>query len=469
MSLTNSFDLSFEKPFPEIEEENNKADSGDELNLISSKCEKIGFLTDLNTVIESEAVIKYVDKVKYYNDYKEIKKLGEGSICKVKLVEKNNVKYALKIINKTKLLKRKKLFQDENGEMKLTNPLEGIFKEINILKKINHKNLVKLYEIIHNKKKGKIYLVLEYCAHGDLMIYDEEKNKFIVNKNIFDKFIKNKEDHLDIEKLYYSETQIRKFIRQIIQGLNYLHRNGIVHRDLKPNNILLDENNECKMIDFNLSTIFDKFWVDDNTKKKVSSNDYFRPPETSDLNASFSKFNNYKEKPVDIWAVGVIAYILSYNKFPFYSENEDLFELYEKITKAKFEIPNKPKRSNNFISFLKKCLERDPNKRITSEKILNLKWINIGEKENLKNQCKKAVKFIPSKNELLKNKAFFTISYKDLEKIQNDKNSKINLITNKVMEKVPKVKNGKKVKIKIKLKNNNKDNKEYKEEFKKNK
>ena len=145
MSLTNSFDLSFEKPFPEIEEENNKADSGDELNLISSKCEKIGFLTDLNTVIESEALIKYVDKVKYYNDYKEIKKLGEGSICKVKLVEKNNVKYALKIINKSKLLKRKKFFQDENGEMKLTNPLEGIFKEINILKKINHKNLVKLF------------------------------------------------------------------------------------------------------------------------------------------------------------------------------------------------------------------------------------------------------------------------------------------------------------------------------------
>jgi [calcium/calmodulin-dependent protein kinase] kinase len=245
---SSSLNVSFVKAVPEEEEtKDNKADSGDELNMNISKYQKIGFLTDLNTIIESEAVIKYVDKVKYYNDYKVIRVLGAGSLCKVKLVEKNNVKYALKIVNQKLLLKKKKLIQDENGKMVITTPIEGICKEIEILKKVNHRNLVKLYEIIHNKKKGKTYLVLEYCEHGDLMEYNDEENKFTVNKNIFQTYLKDKENPVDIDKLYYSETQIRKFIRQIIRGVNYLHRFGIIHKDIKPNNILLDKNNECKI------------------------------------------------------------------------------------------------------------------------------------------------------------------------------------------------------------------------------
>ena len=143
-----------------LEEE--KPDSGNddnEIKLDSSKYEKIGILKDLNTVIYSDVVKKKVDGVKYYNDYKVIKKLGEGSVCKVKLVEKNNVKYALKIVNKKHLLKMKKWIPDENGKMTITTPLDGIVKEISILKKVNHRNLVKLYEIMNDKKKGKLYLV----------------------------------------------------------------------------------------------------------------------------------------------------------------------------------------------------------------------------------------------------------------------------------------------------------------------
>ena len=102
-SLNNSFEeasFSFDKNIPK---EYNKADSEDELNLNSKKYSKIGFLKDLNTIIISDAKIKYINKVKYYNDYKLIKKLGAGSLCKVKLVEKNNIKYALKIIDKKKI------------------------------------------------------------------------------------------------------------------------------------------------------------------------------------------------------------------------------------------------------------------------------------------------------------------------------------------------------------------------------
>ena len=279
---SNSLFNSFSEP-DETDNNESKIESDDEMNYNSSKYKKIAVLTDLNTIVESEVNIKYIDEVKYYNDYKLIKSLGEGSICKVKLVEKNNIKYALKIINKNQLLKKKKFQRDENGKMIVTTPLEGILKEISILKKVNHPNLVKLYEIMHKPDKSKLYLVLEYCEHGDLMTFDENKNKFIVNKYIFEKHLKKNNCKLDIEKAYYTENLIRYFIRQIIRGLNYLHRIGVIHKDLKPNNVLLDKNNHCKIIDFNFSSILENRWVD-NVGKKIDCNDYFRPAEICDLN-----------------------------------------------------------------------------------------------------------------------------------------------------------------------------------------
>ena len=459
---SNSLFNSFSEP-DETDNNESKIESDDEMNYNSSKYKKIAVLTDLNTIVESEVNIKYIDEVKYYNDYKLIKSLGEGSICKVKLVEKNNIKYALKIINKNQLLKKKKFQRDENGKMIVTTPLEGILKEISILKKVNHPNLVKLYEIMHKPDKSKLYLVLEYCEHGDLMTFDEKKNKFIVNKYIFEKHLKKNNCKLDIDKAYYTENLIRYFIRQIIRGLNYLHRIGVIHKDLKPNNVLLDKNNHCKIIDFNFSSILENRWVD-NVGKKIDCNDYFRPAEICDLNDDEGK-KDYKGMPVDIWALGVTGYILSYNKFPFDSENNDIFGLYDKIYSAKFEIPDKPKRSKHFMYFIKKCLEKDPNKRITSEKILYLKWLNIGEKENLKNQCQRVVKFVPTKNEIYKNMVFFSTNIKDLEKLKDDKRPIVNKIANKIMEKT-KNKGNQKIKIKFKFKNKKGDSNKNEEEKK---
>ena len=458
---SNSLGCSFSEP--DESDNNNKVDSEDEMNYNSSKYKKIAILTDLNTIVESEANIHYIDKIKYYNDYKLIKSLGEGSVCKVKLVEKNNVKYALKIINKNKLLKKKKFQRDENGKMVVTTPLEGILREISILKKVNHPNLVKLFEIMHKQDKSKLYLVLEYCEHGDLMYFDEQKNIFTVNKYIFEKHLRKSNCKQNIEKAYYTENLIRSFIRQTIRGLNYLHRIGVIHKDIKPNNILLDQNNNCKIIDFNFSSILENRWVD-NVGKKVDCNDYFRPAEICDLNDYEGK-KEYKGMPVDIWALGVTAYILSYNKFPFYSENNDLFELYDKIHKAEFEIPSKPKRSKYFINFLKRCLEKDPNKRITSEKIFYLKWLDIGQKENLKNQCERVVKFVPTKNEIYKNMVFFSTYYNDIEKLKDDKRPMVNKIANKIMEKT-KGKGNQKIKIKFKFKNKKNDPNKKEEEKK---
>ena len=124
---------------------------------IFRRYEKIGNLTDIQSIQESN-LIKNYDKEgnKYYNEYKYVKLLGRGSYSKVKLVIKDDVKYAMKIIDK-KVLKSKKIFkQDKDGNVIITNLLKDALKEIAILKKLDHPNIIKLYEILHNHQKQKI-------------------------------------------------------------------------------------------------------------------------------------------------------------------------------------------------------------------------------------------------------------------------------------------------------------------------
>ena len=145
----------------------------------------------------------------------------------------------------------------------------------------------------------------------------------------------------------------------------------------------------------------------------------------------------------------------------------NIFELYDKIHKSNFTIPKTPKRSYYFKHFLKRCLEKDPNRRITSEKILELKWLNQGEKEHLKNQCKRVVKIVPTKDEIFKNMVFFSKQYKDIEKLKDNKSNVIKEISNQILKKVPKAGQNKKIKIKIKIRDSKKDSKSNKEDEKK--
>ena len=385
---------------------------------------------DESGIPESELTKKVNEKgEKFYNDYKIISPLGEGAYSKVKLVEKNGKKYAMKIIDKKKLAHAKKGFgfnKIENGTIKVNNLLEDAIKEIAILKKCNDKNIIKLYEILHDNIKDKLYLILEYCSNGTLMIYDEDEDKFQINKN----FYKNNNPDSD-----YSEDEIRLIIRQIVLGIDYLHKNGVIHRDIKPDNILFDENNNIKITDFNVSTFLsDK--NDDLIPKNCLGTKYFRPPEV--CKNMENKNNNYDEdnenneinndniveknclksftrdiniihgKPLDIWALGVTSYILAYKKLPFVENDdnfdEDLIDLFDIIINKDYEIPNN-RMSKGFVDFLSKCLIKDPLKRITINEIKKLEWINENELNLTK--IKSPPKIEVSINEIKSSIAFF--------------------------------------------------------------
>ena len=338
---------------------------------------------------------------KFYNGYKLLDYLGEGAFSKVKLVEKNNQKYAMKVINRKKLMSQKKGFGFKLNDDKVTidNSLEDAMREIAILKKCNHKNIIKLYEILHDNKKDKLYLILEYVQNGTIMIYNEDEDTFQINEH----FYKNNDPNSD-----YTEDEIRKIIRQIILGIDYLHNNGVIHRDIKPDNILLNENNKVKITDFNLSALLTNSKEDIITKGNLGTK-YFRAPEVCKDENENSNNMYIHGKPLDIWALGVVSYLLAYKKLPFVENNDDdneddYINLFDIIINKDFEIPNN-RMSKGFVDFLSKCLIKDPYKRITINEIKKLDWIN--EKEINLSTSKSSPKIKVSMNEIKSCISFF--------------------------------------------------------------
>ena len=354
---------------------------------IYHRYEKIGSLTDIKSIKESELTKNYDNEGnKYYNEYKYVKLLGKGSYSKVKLVIKDDVKYAMKIIDK-KVLKNKKIFkQDNDGNVIVTNLLKDALKEIAILKKLDHPNIIKLYEILHNYQKQKIYLILEYADYGDIVDYDEESEIFSINKHVKERYAQdklgyNQKNGID-NKIYYEEDDIRHFCKHILLGLDYLHKNGIIHHDIKPNNILLCKKKICKITDFNFSSILDNL-NEDNIGSNGDTNDNFRAPETINLNDNDNDNNQnreYQGKPLDIWALGVTIYILTYLKFPF-DTDKGVLELYKIIKEANVKFPLEPWYTRKIKFLIKECLEKDPNKRKSAEEIL--KVLMVHKKESL--------------------------------------------------------------------------------------
>ena len=372
----------------EIDENEIEQDKKEEEE-IYHRYEKIGSLTDIKTIKESELTKNYDNEGnKYYNEYKYIKLLGKGSYSKVKLVMKNDIKYAMKIIDK-KVLKNKKIFkQDKDGNVIITNLLKDALKEIAILKKLDHPNIIKLYEILHNYQKQKIYLILEYADYGDIVDYDEENGIFSINKHVEERYSHDKSgNNINISinnKKYYKEEDIRDFCKHILLGLDYLHKNGIIHHDIKPNNILLCKKKICKITDFNFSSILDNL-NEDNIGSNGDSVDYFRAPETINLNDNSNNNGDdtnreYQGKPLDIWALGVTLYILTYLKFPF-DTDKGVLELYKIIKEAKVEFPLEPWYTRKIKFLIKECLEKNPNQRKSADEILKI--LMIHKKENI--------------------------------------------------------------------------------------
>lgn len=261
--------------------------------------------------------------------YKAKKMLGSGSFGSV-YEAKNTIfgnTVAMKVIKKDK--------ENELDEQEIRN-------EIDILKKLSHPNIVKIYEFYISENH--YYIITEYCREGELFSY-----------------IKNK----------YSERQLAVLFYQVFSGLWYLHENKILHRDIKLENIMIDgkENDKetgeelfwVKIIDFGTAKLFEK----NKKEKDVVGSSYYIAPEVLK--------QSYNEK-CDTWSVGVILYMTLVGRAPFDGKDDE--EIIYKINSVDYNKnePRLVKHSPEVRDLVSKLLDKDTEKRYSAKEALNHPW-----------------------------------------------------------------------------------------------
>ena len=258
------------------------------------------------------------------------KTLGKGTFGKVKLAynkDNKNEKYACKILLKSNI-------KDEDDFVRCK-------REMDILKKMHHVNVVRTYEIISTETV--YYIFMDFCAKGELFNYI-------------------------VEKQHLSEAKSAFFYYQLINGIEYIHSKGVCHRDLKPENLLLTEKNKLKIIDFGLSNYFKG-----NLLETPCGSPCYASPEM----VMGNKYNGFC---IDIWSSGIILYAMLCGYLPFEEmENDDYNEvLFRNIVECNVEYPSE------FITpvakdLLCRILVKDPKKRITIEEIKLHNFYLLGE------------------------------------------------------------------------------------------
>ena len=318
-----------------------KEAKNEQLKEIGEKANKTPVDIDNNTIKLTNDVIVGHLKNKPDEDYKKVKFLGEGSFAAVYSVE-NKITgeiRAMKIINKSASCS----IEDD----------KEIFNEINILRTMDHPNILKIFEFYSNKESYSI--VTELCSGGELFQEIIEKGPF-------------------------NEKYCAYVMYQIFSAINYCHKMHILHRDLKPENILIAKRDKndfplVKICDFGTSKMFEKGTV----QKKLVGSSYYIAPEVLK--------KHYDEK-CDIWSCGVILYILLSARPPFGGESDS--EIMEKVSKGKYDLKSPPfdTISQEAKDLIQSCLTMEVSKRISAEEALKHPFLKMNKAKELFNKIK---------------------------------------------------------------------------------
>ena len=286
---------------------------------------------------DAAAVVKYlvenvdelfgIQRIEKITDFYDIVgDLGSGAYAVAKkIVHKDTgAEYAVKIIQKKHLEERER---------------DRLTMETNILKRVRHPNIIALKAVCETEDE--LFLIMELAEGGELF-------EHIVNQGA------------------YSEHDAVDVTLQITSAIAYLHDLNIVHRDIKPENILLKKKGtmELKLADFGLSKMFD---ATVRMQTTCGSPGYVAPEVLTD---------DMYGREVDMWSVGVIAYVLLSGFPPFYSEN--IKELFQQIMIAKYDFPPQywDSVSDSAKDFVRKLLVRNPGSRMSASQALEHPWLN---------------------------------------------------------------------------------------------
>ena len=276
------------------------------------------------------------------------KKIGRGSFSKVYKGFHNNTleKVAIKVVD-MEISKHLKIFME---------------REIEVMKTLDHPNILKLHDVINDSEDNTIYLILEYCQKGD-----------------FYKFL---------NKRALKEKHAHRYMVQLANGLQHLISNNIIHRDLKPQNILLSDDDQIKLTDFG----FARYYEIDTMVDTLCGSPLYMAPE-------IMKHKRYTIN-ADLWSVGIIMYEMLVGKVPYSALTH--IELLNKIENKPLIIPKF--LSESCQDLLEKLLRKNPDDRITWNEFFSHEWFKNSIEEN---------KFIKNENANITHESIEDISDPD--------------------------------------------------------
>jgi len=255
--------------------------------------------------------------------------LGKGHSCKVlECINKStNLKYAVKIMPE-RIPSNKKLFE----------------KEREILSLLNHPNIVTLHESYHDSMN--CYIISELCEGGELF------------------------DRIMDESNPMTEKRVSAHVKTMLLALQHCHERNVVHRDIKPENFVFrteEKNSQLVLIDFGCGQRV----KDDLEYRDLVGTPYYLAPES----AAGEKYirTGAVLKSSDIWAVGVIAYVMLTGRPPF--DGRSNVEIFQRILKNPVKFPPNVKISKLFIDFCLHILKKSPKRRIKLQEALAHPWV----------------------------------------------------------------------------------------------
>ncbi|XP_056390603.1 calcium/calmodulin-dependent protein kinase kinase 2 isoform X2 [Hyla sarda] len=284
------------------------------------------------------------------NQYRLKDEIGKGSYGVVKLAynEDDNTYYAMKVLSKKKLMRQAgfprrppprgtKAITDSGSQVK--GPIERVYQEIAILKKLDHPNVVKLVEVLDDPGEDHLYMVFELVKRGAVMDIPTTKP--------------------------LTEDQARFYFQDLIKGIEYLHYQKIIHRDVKPSNLLVGEDGHIKIADFGVSNQFEG--TDAFLSNTVGTPAFMAPETLSETRKIFSG------KALDVWAMGVTLNCFVFGQCPFMDER--IISLHAKIKNQPLEFPDQPEISEDLKDLIMKMLDKNPESRISVPDIKLHPWV----------------------------------------------------------------------------------------------
>ncbi|XP_053278339.1 serine/threonine-protein kinase SIK2 isoform X1 [Pleuronectes platessa] len=248
--------------------------------------------------------------------------LGKGNFAVVKLARHRITKteVAIKIIDKTQL--------------DAVN-LEKIYREVQIMKMLDHPHIIKLYQVMETKNM--LYLVTEYAKNGEIFDYLAKHGRL-------------------------SEPEARRKFWQILSAVEYCHNRNIVHRDLKAENLLLDGHMNIKIADFG----FGNFFQPGEPLATWCGSPPYAAPEVFEG-------QQYEGPQLDIWSMGVVLYVLVCGALPF--DGPTLPVLRQRVLEGRFRIPYF--MTEDCEHLIRRMLVLDPSKRLSVAQIKEQKWMAL--------------------------------------------------------------------------------------------